>query len=64
MAINEQPANTLRCGNIKSDDRQNFIENGPTTKTIISYRLLRLRSTPPRMGLPARPLCSSPRNAL
>ena len=35
MATNKQPANTLRCGNIKATIWQNTSENGPFFSIII-----------------------------
>jgi hypothetical protein len=36
MAINKQPANTLRCGNIKATIWQNVSEKGPFFSTTFS----------------------------
>ena len=36
MATNKQPANTLRCGNIKAMIRQNVSEKGPFFATTFS----------------------------
>ena len=36
MATNKQPANTLRCGNIKATIWQNSSENGPFFSTPLS----------------------------
>jgi len=36
MATNKQPANRLRCGNIKATIRQNVSENGPFFSTTFS----------------------------